>query len=79
MPGLELPGFREKAISIAKAGIYDLRIHHDQVLIPVLMKKWRIQDVTGLTDEAEAARDEIVQTLQKIDAAAARFEEKRAS
>ena len=79
MPGLELPGFREKAISIAKAGIYDLRIHHDQVLTPVLFKKWRLEDVSGLTDEAERARDEVVQTLRKIDAAATRFEEKRAS
>src|SRR6266513_172601 len=79
MPGLELPGFREKAISIAKAGIYDLRIHHDQVLTPVLFKKWRLEDVSGLTAEAERARDEVVKTLGKIDAAAARFEEKRAS
>lgn len=79
MPGLELPGFREKAISIAKAGIYDLRIHHDQVLMPVLFKKWHLEDVSGLTDEAERARDEVVQTLGKIDAAASRFEEKRAS
>jgi len=79
MPGLELPGFREKAISIAKAGIYDLRIHHDQVLLPVLLKKWRLDDVSGLTDEAEHARDEVVHALTNIDAAAARFEEKRAS
>ena len=79
MPGLELPGFREKAISIAKAGIYDLRIHHDQVLTPVLFKKWRLEDVSGLTDEAARARDEVVHTLSKIDAAATRFEEKRAS
>ena len=79
MPGLELPGFREKAISIAKAGIYDLRIHHDQVLSPVLFKKWHLEDVSGLTDEAARARDEVVEALGRIDAAAARFEEKRAS
>ena len=35
--------------------------------------------LSGLTDEAERARDEVVKTLGKIDAAAARFEEKRAS
>jgi acyl-[acyl-carrier-protein] desaturase len=79
MPGFELPDFRKKAISIAKAGIYDLRIHHDQVLTPVLFKKWHLEDVSGLTDEAERARDEVVQALTNIDAAASRFEEKRAS
>jgi acyl-[acyl-carrier-protein] desaturase len=79
MPGLELPGFREKAIKIANAGIYDLRIHHDQVLVPVLLKKWRLKDIQGLNDEAERARDEIMEFLPKLDAAAARYEEKRAA
>lgn len=79
MPGLELPGFREKAISIAKAGIYDLRIHHDQVLAPVLLKQWKIAEIEGLTAEAEKARDEIIETLVSIEAAATRFEEKQAS
>jgi acyl-[acyl-carrier-protein] desaturase len=79
MPGLELPGFREKAIRIASAGIYDLRIHHDQVLTPVLLKQWKLTEIAGLTDEAERARDEILAYLPKLDAAASRFEEKRAA
>jgi acyl-[acyl-carrier-protein] desaturase len=78
MPGLELPGFREKAIRIASAGIYDLRIHHDQVLVPVL-KKWRLSELEGLNDEAKCAREEIFDFLEKLDASASRFEEKRAS
>ena len=79
MPGLELPGFREKAIRIAKAGIYDLRIHHDQVLVPVLLKHWRLADLGGLDGEAEQARDDIMAFLSELDAAAARYEEKRAA
>ncbi|MGH2784157.1 MAG: acyl-ACP desaturase [Actinomycetota bacterium] len=78
MPGFELPGFRDKAIKIANAGIYDLRIHHDHVLVPVL-KKWRLAELDGLSDEARTARDEIFDFLEKLDASAARFEEKRAS
>jgi len=74
MPGLELPAFREKAISIAKSGIYDLRIHHDQVLVPVLLKQWRLADLQGLNDEAERARDQIMEFLPQLDAAAARYE-----
>lgn len=79
MPGLELPGFREKAIQIASAGIYDLRIHHDQVLVPVLLKQWGLEDLRGLSDEAERAREEIMQFLPRLDAAAARYEQKRAA
>ena len=78
MPGFELPGFREKAIRIASAGIYDLRIHHDQVLIPVL-KKWRLTELDGLSDEASCARDEIFDFLERLDVNATRFQEKRAS
>jgi acyl-[acyl-carrier-protein] desaturase len=78
MPGLELPAFREKAVRMAKAGIYDLRIHHDQVLVPILLKKWRLADLLGLNDEAERARDEIFEFLPRVDAAARRYEERRA-
>ncbi len=79
MPGLELPDFRAKAIRIAKAGIYDLRIHHDQVLLPVLLKQWRLEELVGLNDEAQQARDEIIQFLPMLDAAATHYEEKRAA
>ena len=36
-----------KAAAIAKAGIYDIRIHRDEVLMPII-KYWRIFDLTGL-------------------------------
>jgi acyl-[acyl-carrier-protein] desaturase len=77
MPGLEIPEFRAKAVQMAKAGIYDLRIHHDQVLLPVLFTHWKIDRLTGLTDEAERARDGIARFLAVLDVTAARYEEKR--
>ena len=78
MPGFELPGFREKAIRIASAGIYDLRIHHDQVVTPVL-RHWKLAGLTGLSDTAARARDEIFDYLERLDSAADRFSEKRAA
>jgi acyl-[acyl-carrier-protein] desaturase len=78
MPGLELPDFRNKAIQIARAGIYDLRIHRDQVLIPVLYKQWRLLELEGLSDEAQSARDEIVTFLEQLDAVAAKYDARRA-
>jgi acyl-[acyl-carrier protein] desaturase len=79
MPGIEIPEFRAKAIRMAKAGIYDLRIHHDQVVLPVLFKQWKIDQLTGLSDEAEEARDGVMNYLLMLDATATRFEEKRAA
>jgi acyl-[acyl-carrier-protein] desaturase len=77
MPGLEMPGFRARAVQMAKAGIYDLRIHRDQVVLPVLFMHWKIDQLRGLTDEAERARDALVVFVALLDATAARYEEKR--
>jgi acyl-[acyl-carrier-protein] desaturase len=79
MPGLDIPEFKAKAIEIAKAGIYDLRIHHDEVVLPVLFTHWKIDQVTGLTDEAEQARDGITNYLTMLDAMASHYEERRAT
>ncbi len=78
MPGLEIPEFKAKAIEMAKAGIYDLRIHHDEVVLPVLFKYWKIDKLTGLSEEAERARDGLANYLKMLDAMATHYEEKRA-
>jgi acyl-[acyl-carrier protein] desaturase len=79
MPGIDIPEFRAKAIEIAKHGIYDLRIHHDQVVTPVLFKHWKIDTLTGLSDEAEAAREAVINFLPALDAMATMYEAKRAA
>jgi acyl-[acyl-carrier-protein] desaturase len=66
MPGFELRSFRERAITIAAAGIYDLRIHRDQVLLPVLVKHWRLRELRGLSDAAERARDAVLSFLDGL-------------
>jgi acyl-[acyl-carrier-protein] desaturase len=78
MPGSTIEGFTRRSLSIALAGIYDLRIHHDEVLSPVL-KFWKLFDVEGLTPAAEAARQNLAEFMAELDAKASRFEEKRAA
>jgi acyl-[acyl-carrier-protein] desaturase len=75
MPGAGIPGFIRKAAQIAKAGIYDLRVHHDEVLMPIL-RHWRIFELEGLDAAAEEARRRLAEHLASLDAAATRFEEK---
>jgi acyl-[acyl-carrier-protein] desaturase len=62
---------------MAKAGIYDLRIHRDEVLLPII-QHWRIFELTGLDPAAEDARRRLAEHLDKLDQAAKRFEEKMA-
>jgi len=76
MPGHTIEGFTRKSVQIANAGIYDLRQHRDQVLIPVL-RQWKVWDIEGLDGEAEKARQELDEFLGQLETAAARFEERR--
>ena len=76
MPGHTIENFGRKSVQIAMAGIYDLRIHHDEVLRPVL-RQLRPFDREGLSAEGEQARDELSEFLRELDGAATRFVEKR--
>jgi acyl-[acyl-carrier-protein] desaturase len=78
MPGAGIPGFMRKAAQIAKAGIYDLRVHRDEVLMPVL-RHWRIFQLTGLDATAEEARKRLAEHLAKLDESIRRFEERLAN
>jgi acyl-[acyl-carrier-protein] desaturase len=78
MPGSAIAGFTRKAARMADAGIYDLRIHHDDILMP-LLRHWRVFERTDLDPEAERARESLARFLGKLDASAKKFEERRAS
>ena len=75
MPGAGIPNFVRKAADIAKAGIYDLRVHRDEVLLPIV-KHWGLLELSGLDAAAEEARQRLVEHLEQLDAAARRFEER---
>ncbi len=77
MPGATMAGFRRNSMIIAKAGIYDLRLHHDDVIMPVL-RHWRVFDRQDLGPEGEKARDELAMFLADLDDQATRFVERRA-
>ena len=78
MPGSGITGFVRKAAKMADAGIYDLRIHHDEILWP-LLRYWRVFERNDLDPEAERARDSLARFLGKLDASAKKFEERRAA
>jgi acyl-[acyl-carrier-protein] desaturase len=77
MPGNVIPGFGRKALQIANAGIYDLRIHHDDVIMP-LVRYWQVFELGGLDTDGERARRELEVALENLSARAARFVAHRA-
>jgi acyl-[acyl-carrier-protein] desaturase len=76
MPGYTIQDFGRRSVQMAMAGIYDLRIHRDEVLAPVL-RKWKVWDREGLSAEGEQARAGLAAELETLEENARRFEEKR--
>ena len=76
MPGHSIEGFTRKSVVIATAGIYDLRQHRDQVLVPIL-RQWGVWDIADLDSEGEKARQQLSEFLDTLEVQAARFEERR--
>ena len=77
MPGLGIPGFSQHAKAIADAGIYDLAIHHDQILQPVIMRDWALESIEGLSPEAEESRARTVKYISRVGKVGARIAARR--
>ena len=56
MPGHGIENFSRKSVQIAMAGIYDLRIHHDEVVTPMLRNLKALRDRGPLRRRREGAR-----------------------
>src|SRR3974390_3002811 len=61
MPGTGIPDFKRHAKAIARAGIYDLKVHHDLILRPVVLGHWDIAGRLDLTQASTAAQDRLIQ------------------
>ena len=66
MPGATLDGFAAHAAAIASAGIYDYRVHYEQVVVPVVLKNWGIETIGGLDDKAERAREHLLGWVARL-------------
>ena len=79
MPGTGIPDFNAHAKLIAAAGIYDFALHHDQILVPVIFTHWKLEQLTGLTPEAEQARERVVRYVERLGALAKRMAARNAN
>ena len=76
MPGFTVPEFRRKAVIIAVGGVYDPRIHLEEVVMPVL-KKWRIFEREDFTGEAAWMRDDLALLIKELEDSCDKFEESK--
>jgi len=65
MPGTGIPHFAEHERIIAAAGIFDASQYVHQVVLPTL-GAWQLDELEGLSDEAERARAKIHRTVSAL-------------
>ncbi|MDX1690353.1 MAG: acyl-ACP desaturase [Acidimicrobiia bacterium] len=65
MPGTTIPGFLRRAVEMAKAGVYNLRIHHDKVLVPVL-RDWGVEHLEGLSTKAQELQEKVLELPSRV-------------
>lgn len=67
MPGMaSIPEFWPKAKLIAEAKIYDLDIHAQRIVKPIL-RHWKVTDLSGLTGDGAKAQEKLGRLLDKIE------------
>jgi acyl-[acyl-carrier-protein] desaturase len=74
MPGAGIEDFARHAAAIAAAGIYDFRVHYEQILVPVILRHWGLESLDGLDGEAEAARERTLRWIARLGRVAERLE-----
>jgi acyl-[acyl-carrier-protein] desaturase len=76
MPGHGMPNWRRNGVLMAKHGIYDLRQHLEEVVMPTL-RIWNVFERDDYTARGEKARDGLAAFLSKLEGDVVKFEEQR--
>lgn len=75
MPGVGMPKYMRRAVQMAKAGVYNMRVHHDRVLLP-LIRDWKIESLEGLSAKAQEVQEKIMAIPATIEDQARTFEQR---
>ena len=76
MPGTGIPGFQRRALKMARLGVYNLRIHAESVIEP-LLKHWKVADITGLGPIGQQAQEELMAIVPDLVERAEQFERRQ--
>ncbi len=75
-PVSRCPNSGARRVIIAVGGVYDIGIHLNEVVMPVL-KKWRIFEREDFTGEAARMRDDLGELIDELAAESAKFDESK--
>ena len=73
MPGTGIPQFRRRAVEMAKLGVYNVRIHLENVVSP-LLRHWKVDSLTGLSSIGAMAQERLMTIQDDLTEQAEKFE-----
>ena len=73
MPGCVIPRFKRRSIEMARLGVYNIRIHAEQVVQP-LLRYWKVADMTGLSSAGSLAQEHLLALPDQLLLQAEHFE-----
>jgi acyl-[acyl-carrier-protein] desaturase len=77
MPGVGIESFNRHAKAISDVGIYDLPLHYDLILVPVLTKQWKVGSLSDLTPIGAQAQESLMSYLERIGRLVSRMRARR--
>lgn len=73
MPGTGIPGFARRALKMARIGIYNQRIHAENIVEP-LLRHWKVETITGLSPDGAKAQEALMAIVPDLLEKAEQFE-----
>lgn len=71
MPGASIPGFRARAVRVAASGIFNLDVHHEQVVLP-LLRALGVMSLSGLGPAGTQAQERLGLYVEQLKEQASR-------
>ena len=66
MPGTGIIDFKQHAMRVNKANIFNFEMQHELINLHLTNEIWKINELSGLTPEAEKAREKIDKIYERL-------------
>ena len=66
MPGIGIIDFTKHAMRVNKANIFNFQMQHELINLHLTNDVWKVNELTGLTPEAEVAREKIYKVYERL-------------
>lgn len=73
MPGTGIPNIRRHSVAIARAGIYNPKVHHLEIAQPLIEKRWKVAELDGLDESGKQAQAALMDLVEYLGSKVSRY------